>query len=155
MKQFFLFISFLISFWTYAQKDTPTQTIRGIVIDNVTKSSLPGATVTIVGTNPLIGTTTNINGEFKFENVAIGRVSLQVTFIGFESAMAKNLLLSSGKELIVNLVMEETAFEMDEVVITAENNKEEAINEMATASARTFSIEETETCKALDISFLL
>jgi hypothetical protein len=145
MKQlsilFFLVISVLAS---AQEKSILTQTIRGTVVDKVTQSTLPGASIIILNSTPLIGTTTDINGEFKLENIPIGRVSLQVTFIGFEPALARNLLLTSGKELIITIQLEEQAFQMDEVVITAQNNKEDAINEMATASVRTFSVEETE-----------
>ena len=145
MKQTVLILALFLSSIANAQSEKNfTQTIRGTVVDKITLSTLPGATVTIVGSNPLIGTTTDVNGAFKFENVSVGRVSLQVTFVGFEPALAKNLLLTSGKELVLNIIMEESAFGLDEVVVTAENNKEGAINEMATASARTFSVEETE-----------
>ena len=39
-----------------------TQTLRGTIIDNDSKLPLIGATVKIAGSNPLIGTTTDVNG---------------------------------------------------------------------------------------------
>ena len=145
MKHFSVLLFLIISILGNAQEQTIiTQTIRGTVVDKVTQSTLPGATIILIGSEPVIGTTTDINGEFKLENIPLGRISLQVSFIGFEPTIARNLLLTSGKELIINIQLEEQAFQMDEVVITAKNNKEDAINEMATASVRTFSVEETE-----------
>ena len=78
------------------------------------------------------------------ENVPIGRVSLQATFIGYEPFIVNNIELTSGKELMLNFEMQESFVRLDEVVISAENEKMESINEMTTVSARQFSIEESQ-----------
>ena len=42
-----------------------TQTIKGTVFDDETSTPLIGATVVILESNPLIGTTTDLDGKFK------------------------------------------------------------------------------------------
>ncbi|MBL7104474.1 MAG: TonB-dependent receptor [Bacteroidales bacterium] len=120
-----------------------TQTVKGQVIEKQTLASLPGATIILLETDPLIGTTTNNDGYFVLENVPVGRVSLQVRYIGYHTATINNLNLISGKELVVNVEMEEKVQKIDEVVITA-TRKGETINQMTSISARTFSVEETQ-----------
>jgi hypothetical protein len=41
-----------------------TQTIRGTVIDKQTRIPIPGASVILLNSDPLLGTATDIYGEF-------------------------------------------------------------------------------------------
>ncbi len=126
-----------------ANSELPKQNIRGRVIDKTTQMGLPGATIVLLNTSPLIGTTTDQNGTFKITGVNIGRVSLQISYIGFKDAVLSNLMLNTGKELIVEIALEESVYTQDEVVVKAEANKIDPINTMATVSARGFTVEET------------
>jgi len=145
MKNLLLLISIILSLTLFAQEESKyIQNIRGTVIDKVTQIPLPGASVVLLGTNPIIGTTTNSDGEFKLENIAVGRYNIQISFIGFHSINLKNILLTTGRELVLNIELEEQAFVTEEVVVKARERKDEVINEMATVSARSFSVEETE-----------
>lgn len=121
-----------------------TQTIKGKIVDADSEMSLPGATVIVVGSDPIIGTITDTDGNFILENVPVGRVSLQISFIGYETQFVSNILLSSGKELRLNISLKEAYSTLSEVVIKAGVRKEEAINKMATLSARTFSVEDAQ-----------
>jgi hypothetical protein len=126
----------------FAQKDDYHQTIRGRVVDKITNSPLPGATVVIVDSDPLIGTSTDIDGYFRLENISLGRISIHVSFIGFQTAILPNLEVISGKELVLNIELEENVFTTDVVVIRAETDKDKPLNKMASVSARSFSVEE-------------
>lgn len=121
-----------------------TQTIIGQVIDKQSEQSLPGATVTIPGTSPLLVTSTDTHGNFKFGNIPIGRVSVQVSYVGYETVTQGNLYLNSGKELVLHFEMEEKVQNIKEVTITANSSKENPVNDMALISARSFTVEETE-----------
>jgi hypothetical protein len=121
-----------------------TQTIRGQVIDQETQTSLPGATVLLMGTDPVVGTTTDMDGNFRIEGVPVGRVSLQISFIGYAPSTLNNLSLSSGKELVITVELDEQVITTSEFVVTATQQKTEALNEMSTVSVRTFSIEESQ-----------
>jgi len=139
----FLIISLIFVIASNINAQNITQSIRGQIIEKQTQATLPGATILIQESDPLIATTTNNNGYFLLENIPVGRISLQISFMGFNTIVLSNLNLSSGKELVLNIEMEEKIQTMDEVVITAVK-KGEIINKMASISARTFSIEESQ-----------
>jgi len=142
-KLLILFIT-IITVSAFGQDAEYTQTIRGTVIDKFTQTTLPGATVIILKTDPLVGTTSDINGDFKIENIPIGRQSIQISYVGYNSRTISNLNLTSGKETVVTVELEEQVQKLDEVVVTARQPKDKAINKMATVSARSFTVEETE-----------
>ncbi len=120
-----------------------SQTVRGAILDEDSKMPLVGAQVIVLGSEPLIGTTTDDNGNFRLENVYIGRISLQLSYLGYEKAIIPNVVVNSGKEVVLNLSMQESAIRMNEAVVTADKNKGEALNDMALISARSISAEQT------------
>lgn len=120
-----------------------TQTLKGVVKDNATQIPLPGANVIIKDTNPLLGTTTDADGRFRINNVPIGRYHIIVSYTGYKSVTLPGILLSTGKETVLSIELEEDINKMEAVVVTSKIKKQEALNSMATLSARTFSVEET------------
>ncbi len=120
------------------------QTIRGTVVDAVTGYPLIGATVVLIDSDPILGATTDIDGQFVLEEVPLGRQSIEVRYIGYASRVIPNLYVSSGKEIQLEIRLEENAMDMEEVVVRYEKRKDQAQNEMALVSSRTFSVEETE-----------
>jgi len=143
-KSVLLILSVFLIVAGFAQKREYAQVIRGQVIDVQSGSSMPGASVIVTGSNPLIGTSTDANGYFVLQQVPIGRISLEISFIGYNTAFVSNLSLTSGKELIVNVSLEEKVIMKNEVVVTSSQDKTKPINTMATISARTFSVEESQ-----------
>lgn len=121
-----------------------TQTIRGTVIDKESKEALIGATVVLLKSNPLNGTTTDINGKFKLENVPLGRHDIKVSFIGYRETVIPNIIVNSGKEVVLNIELVESVISKEEIVIVGKRNKDKPINEMATVSARVFTVDETQ-----------
>lgn len=121
-----------------------TQTIRGIVTDKSSNEPLIGAVIIVQSTDSAIGTATDSNGSFKLQNVPIGRQTIQINMIGYTPATLSNVLVSSGKELVLNIPMEESLTQLSQVEVKADRNKSESLNNMATVSARTFSVEETQ-----------
>jgi hypothetical protein len=120
-----------------------TQSVRGKIIDIDSQLPLIGAGVLIPGTDPLVGAITDLNGEFRLKNVPVGRITLQLSYLGYEKKTIPNIVVNSGKEVILDLSMQESIFKMHEVVITAYENKGQAIDEMSLVSARSVSAEET------------
>ena len=120
-----------------------TQTVRGKLTDKVSSSVLPGVTVVLSDKTVNIGTFTDSNGEFILKNVPVGRNSFTFSYIGYEPVLIKDIIVSSGKELILNIDMVEKVQELEQVVVKA-YRKGEVINKMASVSSQSFSIEETE-----------
>ncbi len=127
-----------------AQQTEITQSIHGKVIDKYSHEPLPGATVVVLNTSPLKGTTTDINGMFHIDGVSPGRHSLKISFVGYHDRIIKNVNVVSGKQLVLTVELEERVSELDAVVVKATSDKTQSINKMATVSARTFTVEETE-----------
>jgi len=136
---------FILFFALQVQSQTIyTQTVRGTVIDATSKSPIPGAHIVVLKTNPLIGTVSANDGDFTLNNVPVGKYDISVGFIGYKPVFLRNLTVKSGKELILNIEMEEMVITTEEVVVKAYGRKDKALNEMANISARSFTVEETE-----------
>lgn len=133
----------LLPFHTAAQ-DAMVQTIRGTIIDEDSHVPLPGATVMVLGSDPVIGAVSDTTGHFRLTGVPIGRVNLRVSFIGYEDRLIPNLLVTSAKEVVLSVNLTESISTLHEVVVTGAPVKGEVLNEMALTSARTFSVEETQ-----------
>ena len=118
------------------------QVIKGQVTDAVTQAPLPGASIVITETEPQLGTISDENGKFRLWNINPGRYNILVSFIGYESYLAREVLVGSGKEVVVNVTMKELPEELEEIRVTAHSSKEQPINSMATISARQLSVEE-------------
>ncbi len=126
------------------QSQDLTQNIKGLILDQDSNSPLIGATVVVLGSDPLLGSITDIDGSFRITDVPIGRVTLKVSYIGYEDRIIPNLLINSSKEFIMDITLEESFESLEEVVITAKKDKSEVLNEMSLVSARSFSVEETK-----------
>jgi CarboxypepD_reg-like domain len=120
-----------------------TQTVRGTVLDKVSKSPLPGASVIVINSSPLIGSTTDAEGYFKLNNVPIGTQSIHISFIGYKEVTLPNIIVNSGKEVVLNIQVEEDILQLDEIVVRPDVEKNKPLNDLSTVSTRTFSVEET------------
>jgi hypothetical protein len=143
-KSFACILIMILSVSLIHSQNEYRQTIRGTVTDKNAKIPLIGATVVLLGTNNTIGASTDPDGKFRIPNVAVGRQGIRVTYIGYETVILTNLLLSSGKELVLNIEMEEKVITTGEIVVTASLRKDQPLNDMATVSARSFTVEETQ-----------
>ena len=118
-----------------------TQTIRGIIVDKQSQTSLPGVNVIILGSDPIKGATSDENGKFKIPDLNPGRYDLKFSFMSYKEVIIPNIVLTSGKEVVLEIGMEESANELTEVVISG-TKKNETNNELVSVSGRSFSMEE-------------
>ena len=118
------------------------QTVRGQVTDRGTHVPLPGATIVLDGSDPLIGTITDPDGYFRLEKVPVGRQKLTISYTGYETLRVNEILVTSSKEVNLAIELSEAVHQMDDVVIKAYTQKDRPVNPMATLSARSFSVEE-------------
>jgi hypothetical protein len=138
----FIILCILLGFFhsTYGQEIT--QIVRGQVVDLETKAPLPLANIVIRTTNPPIGATADLNGVFRIDRVPIGRHDLQVSYIGYETKVIPELLVSSGKEVVLEVELKEDMLKLEAIEVQAYTTKDKPLNSMSTVSARTFSVEE-------------
>ncbi len=119
-----------------------TQKIRGTIKDQQSEVPLVGAKIMTLDTESPLGAISDERGEFILENVPVGRRQLQVSYVGYEPLTVPNILVTAGKIVALDLMMQESVLEMDEVVISGSSNKAQTENELATVSARSFNLDE-------------
>lgn len=121
-----------------------SQTVKGKILDAQSQFPISFATVVVVDSDPIIGTTSDDQGNFRLENVPVGRQTFRFSFVGYEEEIVQNVLVSSGKEVILKIEMEESVQMMKDIVVKASEQKGAMVNDMATVSARGFNLEETQ-----------
>lgn len=132
---FVLFLPILL----YSQ--AKTQNINGKVIDAESQQVLYGVNVYVDGTPPL-ATQSDTNGNFTLENVPVGKINLQASYLGYSTFQTGFFQLSTGKEPYLTISLTQKVTEMKEAVITsAKSNRPN--NESFAVSARSFTIAET------------
>ena len=142
-------LSVLTLFCFFAQntifaQTTLTQTLKGVVLDKALKTPLIGATVSVVSADPIKGAVTDVEGRFRIAALPLGKHTLRISYVGYKEAFLPNITLNSGKETDITVDLEENIIAGNEVIITAKVEKQKALNELSTVSARTFSVEETQ-----------
>ena len=132
----------LLSFSAYAQE--LSQTVKGRVSDKESKSPIPGVIIRLAGDSTFkTAAQSDDNGYFKLENVPIGRQNFVISYIGYKTVTIPDVTVSTGKEVILVIELEEALQETGEVVIT-HTDKAGTLNEMSSVSTRLFRVEETE-----------
>src|SRR5690606_24930504 len=120
----------------------PTQTVRGVVFDRDARAPLPGAHVVVLETDPLIGTTTDADGRFVLAGVPVGRRALRVSFVGYEPVVLAEVLVGTGKEVVLEVGLREWVVEGAGGVVRPAAQSGAPLNDRAAVSARSFSVEE-------------
>jgi len=107
IKKYLLLISFFV--FSFSLSQNLTQTIRGKVVNGLSKSELPGVQIIAFNDSGKVGgTQTDLNGFYRLQNIPIGRVIIKASFLGFQPADFKTEV-TSAKEVILNFEMEESA----------------------------------------------
>lgn len=91
--------------------------ITGRVFDEINNEPIPFANVIIQGTTT--GSPTDIDGNYRIEELEPGVYNLQVSFLGYETAFASEVVVSNNTPTVVDFSLEESTLELDEVVISA------------------------------------
>ena len=120
-----------------------SQTVRGTVIDTESNQPMPGVNVILWGSDPLIGASTDSYGRFKIERVPVGRHNFVASFMGYRPKTLPGITVDAGKEVVLNIGLEESVTELGTVVVTDEIDKSRPLNEMVMVSGKSFSVEET------------
>lgn len=119
-----------------------TQVVKGTVKDMDSEELLPGVSIVVVGIEPKLTATSDIDGRFRFEAVPLGRHTLAFSFIGYKTISIPNVLVTAGKEVVLEVGLEGSVEELQAAVVTRDSKKDRPQNELAKVSARTFSLEE-------------
>ncbi len=144
MKKVLIIALCITNFNQLSTAQTLTQTVKGRVIDKTTREELLGATVMLIGSDPIYGTTSGIDGDFILENVPVGRQSFEFRMVGFEPYFVTDILVNSAKEVVLDVDLTPQVTGLEEIVVIYKADKDKAINEMAAVSSKQFTVEETQ-----------
>ena len=120
----------------------PTQNIRGSITDNASSIAIPYASIKIQNTNS--GVLSDTLGNFSLKNIAVGRYNIEVTTMGYEPVILKEIQVTSGKEVFLNIQMKEKVTSISEITVKPKVNKEQPVNALAMVSAKMLSVEEAQ-----------
>ncbi|MEI7983159.1 MAG: carboxypeptidase-like regulatory domain-containing protein, partial [Bacteroidota bacterium] len=121
----------------------PTQVVRGRVTDAEAKTTLAGANVVILNTDPLQGSTTGADGTFFIGNVKVGRHTIKISYVGYKTIVIPEIMVSSGRQTVLNIELEEMMITTGEVEIKAVISKDKPVDPMAMVGARSFNVDES------------
>ncbi|MGD0342312.1 MAG: TonB-dependent receptor plug domain-containing protein, partial [Bacteroidales bacterium] len=72
----------------------------------------------------------------------IGRLSIKVSFLGYDDIILSDLLIASGKEVDLNIEMRERVINKQEVIVSAGRERHSGLNQMASISTQTIRIDD-------------
>jgi outer membrane receptor protein involved in Fe transport len=111
-----LAIALLVSALASVAGAGTTGRISGRVVDGK-KQPLAGVTVGMIGV-PL-GAISAENGQFTILNIPAGAYSVRASLVGFRAVTTTNVIVSADEATRLELTLEETPVQMQEVVVTA------------------------------------
>jgi hypothetical protein len=122
-----------------------TQTVRGSIRDEVSGAPIPGATIRLVSDRSK-GEVTATDGAFRFAGVPLGRQSFEVASLGYQTVVIEDVIVTAGKELVLEILLLESIQQLSEAKINYDRNRDNQAtnNEMLAVSARAFSMDETK-----------
>jgi hypothetical protein len=129
-----LFLSVIFSQPGYTQD--LRQIIKGKVTDRETGMPLAGAYILENGPSPSNGTTTDPAGNFRLFT-GIGRVTLRISYIGYEDQLIRDILIASGKEVEINAGLQEKVIQTSDIIVSSNRAGSTGLNQMATISTNT------------------
>jgi len=92
--------------------------IVGEVVDQTTKQKIVGAVIELLNSN--IVTTTNVNGEFEFNDLNPKTYTLKVSAVYYLSTYRTDVRVTGGQSTKVIIELKLASYETDEVVVSAE-----------------------------------
>ena len=118
---FSLFI-FLISFSLSAQ----TGQVKGNISDINNNEAIPFANILVVGTQ--IGSVSDLDGNFVLTGLPNGYLQLRISYIGYQTKIIPDILVSNNNYPFVNVQMERSSNQLEQVTINVDYfaKKEEA-----------------------------
>ena len=110
----FLFLNF-ICISAFAQR---MGVVQGGVKDKATQELLLGVSIVVEGTNPLVGATSDIDGNFQLK-VPVGSYNVKASYVGYKAETKFNIVVTAGNANIINIELSEETKTINEVVVSA------------------------------------
>ena len=92
--------------------------LEGTVRDKRTGEALPGVNVLL--TQPRTGATTDVDGRYVIQNIRAGTYEARFSHIGYRSHVVRNVLINADLRTRLDVALEPTELELDEVTVVQE-----------------------------------
>lgn len=149
MKKFYLFLFLTLGFISSALAQN--QTVRGVLKDKESQSVITNAKVLFESSqvdkaadSKPFEATSDAKGEFTFSNIPVGRYAIAIEANGYQLFGTGNIIVTSGKEVILNYELEQAIERIDGVNISVKAKGDKPNNDAALISARLFTVDETD-----------
>lgn len=120
----------------------PNQTIRGRIWDKDSQQPIPFAAIFLPDTKPMRGAYSDKNGYFRINMVDVGRYNLQVSHVEYQPYLQTGLLISTGKEVILELQLIQKINTLETIQITDADPMATPLNPFETTSYQSYEVEE-------------
>jgi hypothetical protein len=144
VRKYILLVGLILNLTIAIAQNRTIQVIRGKIVETQTQTPIAFVNVWTVIDSNVVGTMTDTLGNFTLPKIPVGRYEVYAKAIGYEDVVINNVLVSSGKEAVLNIAMTEKITILSEVSIRATVDKDQSLNNMATVSARMLSSEEAD-----------
>ena len=93
--------------------------VTGTVLDDLGDPAI-GATVVVVDSDPVIGTTTDYDGKYRLEVPDVGgSASLNFSYVGLGDRTVADVVVEDGEVTFLDVVLEESSVELETAVVSA------------------------------------
>lgn len=123
-----------------AYSQAPVQNITGRVFEGETEEGLPFCALRLSYKNQVA--LTDSLGYFIFNEIPVGRYDVEVSYIGYVPAVVKDIVVTSAKEVRLEIPLQKRPAELSEIVVRPEVTKYRPLNSMNLSSGRMLSVEE-------------
>ncbi|MGK7395897.1 MAG: carboxypeptidase regulatory-like domain-containing protein [Candidatus Cyclobacteriaceae bacterium M3_2C_046] len=131
---------FLLSF-ALLRAQPVTNTIRGKVFDQVTHTPVANANLALYPSDPMIGISTDSSGQFSLNQVPVGRYDIRISHIAYKPQLLEGVLVESGKELVLQIPVEESINILPDLDISS---RRLTLEKMKPLSSFNFSVEKSQ-----------
>jgi len=119
----------LLAFFSLQQMTAQTnQMIRGTVKDKWSGKPLAGTYLVL--DNATKGVTTDSAGRFRMGNIQVGRHYLSCFLTGYSTWVSPDLWIESGKETVLDIILEELHTDLPEIVLNGESLPRQSLGQL-------------------------
>ena len=137
----FLFLILFLPFLGVSQ--TERGSVKGEIIASSSLTPVANVKVKIFLKEWSQTTKSDENGHFYLDEIPVGRYNVSFEKEDYEPSIRPDILVGSSKEVMLNVILSEKIFNLDEVELVPQKEKGAPINQMASVSAISFAVEET------------
>jgi len=129
-----------------------TGKIKGRVVDGESGEGLAGANVRVLESQPLRGAATDLDGNFLIPQVAIGKYDVQITYAGYHTITAKDVVVTNDLTTDLKVIkLTPSNVKLEDVTITVDRKRIDTSKAGQTLTKTADDIEKTAVTSATDL----